>query len=124
MPISPGNEPPSPAWASLTDAGYRELAEAALRRVELALDAATDAADGPDVDAKRTGGLLEMKFASGVMVVVNLQPPLHEIWLAAKTGGYHFKWDGHAWRDTRGGEEFFGLLGRVASDAAGMPLQF
>ncbi len=124
MPTPAATESSGATWASLTDARYRELAEAALQRVELALDAATDADDGPDVDAKRTGGLLEMKFASGVMVVVNLQPPLHEIWLAAKTGGYHFKWDGQCWRDTRGGEEFFHMLSQVASDAAGAPLRF
>lgn len=112
------------AVEALSDAQYRERAEAALKRVEVGLDAATDAAAGPDIDAKRTGGLLEMKFASGVMVVVNLQPPLHEIWLAAKTGGYHFKWDGQAWRNTRGGEEFFAMLSQVATDAAGQSVTF
>lgn len=114
----------TPVWTPLNDVAYRELAEAALRRIEAALDAANDAPTGPDVDAKRTGGLLEMKFASGVMVVVNLQPPLHEIWLAAKTGGYHFKWDGQHWRNTRGGEELFAMLSAVASEAARQRLVF
>ena len=44
-----------------------------------------------DIDSQRTGGLLELSFPDGSKIVVNTQPPLHELWLAARAGGYHFK---------------------------------
>jgi len=55
-------------------------------------------------------------------VVINTQPPLHELWLAARTGGYHFRWtDGH-WID-REGNEFFAVLSRELSAQAGQALR-
>jgi CyaY protein len=49
---------------------------------------------------------------------------LQEIWLAARSGGYHYRHDGHAWIDTKTSEEFFAQLSREASAQAGVPLQF
>jgi CyaY protein len=55
---------------------------------------------------------------------VNLQPPLQEVWLAAKAGGFHYRHDGRAWMDTKGDGEFFAALSRNASLQAGRALQF
>jgi CyaY protein len=77
-----------------------------------------------DIDSSRTGGLLELEFPNGSKMVVNKQPPLHEIWLAARNGGFHFKFVDGAWRDTRDGAEFFARLSDEASRQAGKPLQF
>ena len=57
--------------------------------------------------------------------MVNKQPPLHEIWLAARNGGFHFKLDdGGAWRDTRDGVEFFARLSEEATRQGGQALRF
>ena len=50
---------------------------------------------------QRTGGLLELAFPDGTKIVVNTQPPLHELWLAARAGGFHFQHVGGRWLDTR-----------------------
>jgi CyaY protein len=47
---------------------------------------------------------------------------LHEIWLAAKSGGYHYKFDSEQWLDTKGQGEFFTNLSRCVSEQAGCPL--
>ena len=60
----------------------------------------------------------------GSKIVVNTQPPLHELWLAARAGGYHFRWVDGAWRDTRDGVEFFSRLSQEASAQAGRALDF
>lgn len=107
----------------LTDAEYHRLASAALARIEATLDRWLQD-DVIDVDSQRTGGLLELSFPEGSKIVINTQPPLHELWLAARAGGHHFKWADGAWRDTRDGAEFFACLSREASAQAGRPLEF
>jgi CyaY protein len=77
-----------------------------------------------DIDTHRAGSLVELEFPDGSKIVVNKQPPLHEIWLAARNGGFHFKWLDSAWRDTRDGADFFARLSDEASRQAGQPLQF
>ena len=80
--------------------------------------------DVVDIDAQRTGGLLELTLPQGSKIVVNTQPPLHELWLAARCGGFHFRYADGQWRDTRDGAEFHAVLSRCASEQAGQPLQF
>lgn len=107
----------------LTDADYRARTDAILRSVEVTIDAWLQD-DVIDIDAHRTGGLLELAFPGGSKLVVNTQPPLHELWLAARSGGYHFKFaDGH-WRDTKDGREFFDVLSDAATAQGGRPLRF
>ena len=77
-----------------------------------------------DIDTHRSGGLLELAFPDGSKIVVNKQPPLREIWLAARNGGFHFKLVGDNWCDTRDGVEFFLRLSDEASRQAGKPLRW
>src|SRR6201996_7530776 len=76
------------------------------------------------IATNRSGGLVELEFPNGSKIVVNKQPPLQEIWLAARNGGFHFKFVDQAWRDTRDGVEFFARLSEEASRQGGRPLQF
>ena len=106
----------------LSDADYHAKAHALLASIEAQVDAWLDA-DVVDIDSHRTGGLLELSLPGGSKIVINTQPPLQEIWLAARSGGYHFKWDGAQWLD-RDGQEFCARLSRSASEQAGRALSF
>jgi CyaY protein len=112
-----------PATDGLTDAEYARETSALLARIESTCDRWLQE-DVIDIDTQRTGGLLELAFPDGSKIVVNTQPPLHEVWMAARLGGYHFRWTGGRWCDTRDGSEFFGSLSRQASAQAGRPLAF
>jgi CyaY protein len=107
----------------MTDAEYHRLAFAVLSRIEATLDGWLQS-DVIDIDSQRTGGLLELTMPAGSKIVINTQPPLQELWLAARAGGYHFKQVGGQWRDTKDGVEFFERLSREASTQAGKPLVF
>jgi CyaY protein len=107
----------------LTDAEYDSNAAAVLASVEACIDKWLQS-DLVDIDAHRTGGLLEMSFPNRSVIVLNTQPPLHEIWLAARSGGFHYKFASGAWRDTRDGRELFEVLSACASEQAGQPLRF
>jgi CyaY protein len=68
--------------------------------------------------------MVTLVFANRSQIVINLQKPLHEIWLAAKCGGFHYQFDGAKWMDTRGQGEFFASLSRYASEQSGQTLVF
>jgi CyaY protein len=107
----------------MTDPEYMDRAEALLRQVEAGCDRINEETDA-DVDSQRVGGMITITFRNGTQIVVNLQKPLHEVWLAAKAGGYHYKFDGTRWMDTKGQGEFFENLDRQATQQAGQPLSF
>ncbi|MDT8989593.1 iron donor protein CyaY [Curvibacter sp. APW13] len=107
----------------MNDLEYLDRAEALLRAVEQGCDTLNESTDA-DLDNQRVGGMVTITFANRSQIVVNLQKPLHEVWLAARDGGYHFVWREQAWYDTKSGAEFFATLSRCASDQSGMALAF
>jgi CyaY protein len=107
----------------MTDTQFLDQAELLLKTVEEACDRLNDATDA-DIDNQRVGGMITLSFPNATQIVVNLQKPLHEIWLAARCGGFHFRFDGSSWQDTKGQGEFFVNLQRCASEQAGVALNF
>jgi CyaY protein len=108
---------------ALSDGEYRRLTGDMLALIERTTDRWLQD-DIIDIDTQRTGGLLELSFPDRSKIVVNTQPPLQELWLAARSGGYHFKFVDGAWRDTRDGSEFLAALSREASLHGGRALKF
>ena len=100
-----------------------DRAERLLLAVEQACDRINDTTDA-DLDTQRNGGVVTITFANRSQIVINWQKPLHEVWMAARAGGFHYRFDGAQWCDTKGAGEFFAHLGRCASEQAGQALQF
>ena len=98
----------------MTDSEYLALAEIALRAIEEAIEAS-----GLDIDAERSGNVLTLELENRSKIIVNLQAPLHEIWVAAKAGGFHFRHADGAWRDTRSESELFNALSSFVSEQSG-----
>jgi CyaY protein len=108
---------------TLQDTEYQAAAERVLAAIERQCDDWLQ--QGViDIDTSRAGSLVELEFPDGSKIVVNKQPPLHEIWLAARNGGFHFKFADAHWRDTRDGVDFFERLSDEASRQGGKPLRF
>jgi CyaY protein len=103
----------------MSDSEYLTRAEAVLAAVERALDDT-----GADIEFERSGNVLTLEFENGTKIIVNLQPPMQEIWIAAKSGGYHFRYVDGEWRDTRNGTEFYAALSEYATQQAGEPVRF
>jgi CyaY protein len=99
----------------MTDNEFTEQADAALTRLEAALEA-SDA----DLDFElKEGGILELEFENGTRIIVNRHGAARDIWVAAKSGGFHFRWDGAHWVNTRDGEELFAAMSRLVSAQSG-----
>lgn len=102
----------------MTETEFVTLSVGVIDRIEESLEAA-----GIDVDLERKGnGLLEIEFENGSKIIVNTQAPMRQIWVAAKSGGFHFAESAGQWRDTRTGEALMNLLSRVAGEQAGSQL--
>jgi CyaY protein len=94
---------------------FETRAAQALAAIEHALEAA-------ELDADfelKEGGILEIEFEDGSKIIVNRHGAAREIWVAARSGGFHFRWDGAVWRDTRDGSELFAALSKLVSQRLG-----
>ncbi|MDQ6679910.1 MAG: iron donor protein CyaY [Pseudomonadota bacterium] len=115
--------PSDTSYTRLADSDYAARSAAVLASVEATVDRWLDE-DVIDIDSNRTGGMLELSFPNGSKIVVNTQPPLQELWLAARSGGLHFRFVDGRWTDTRGQREFFDALSACAAEQAGKSLRF
>jgi CyaY protein len=89
-----------------------------LARIEAAAE------DVPELDVDLEAGILTLTCADGSRIIVNRQTPNREIWVAARSGGFHFSSREGAWRDTRSGDELFASLARVIASQAGVQVDF
>ena len=85
-------------------------------RADATLAALEQALDRLELDFElKPGGVLEVELEDGAKIIVNRHGAAREIWVAARAGGFHFRWDGSAWRDTRAGDELFQKLAALLS---------
>ena len=90
----------------MNDSEFNVLADAALAKIEALLEASEADLDFSTV----ASGVIEIELAGGEKIVVNRHAAAQEIWIAARSGGFHFRWDGAHWRDTRDGRELLAAL--------------
>ncbi|WP_290867613.1 iron donor protein CyaY [Aquabacterium sp.] len=111
--------------SGLSDAQYDAAIQAVLARIEAKVDGWLED-DVVDIDTARSGSMMTLSLPNRSQLIVNAQPPLQELWLAARRGGFHFKYDlaTGQWLDTRSGAEFFALLSSCASEQSRPGLVF
>ena len=96
----------------MTPSEFDSLADAMLERIARAVEES-----GADCDCEPKGsGVLDLEFADGSRIVVNRHSAARQIWVAARSGGYHFRWNGSDWVDTREGGELLAALSRLVSE--------
>ena len=99
----------------MDESEFIRVAEQTLQQLDRRIEAS-----GIDADCEFKGtGVLEIEFGDGSKIVVNSQAAAREIWVAAKSGGFHFRRADGKWLDTRSGEELFAALSRLVSEQAG-----
>jgi len=101
----------------MTESEFNERADAVLREIEEALDAVD-----LGIDCSRSGNVLTLELDNDTKVIVNTQAAMCQIWVAARSGGYHFGYDGGQWRDTREGTELFRARAKIISVQGGHPV--
>ena len=72
-----------------TDSEFMAATDHVLAAIGAALDAALADSD-VDLDWNLNDGILEIECEDGSKLIVNRHLPNREIWVAAKSGGFHF----------------------------------
>ena len=99
----------------MEESAFNAIAETELARIESAFE---DCGAEIDIEPK-PGGILELEFENGSKMIINRHTAAREIWVAAKSGGFHFRPEGGNWVNTRGGGDLWGMLAALASEQAG-----
>lgn len=89
----------------MNESEFNRLADAALESIEAAIDKS-----GGDIECHRSGNLLEIEFDDGEKIIINRHDVNQEIWVAARSGGFHYAWLGDTWHSRRDDSELFGKL--------------
>jgi CyaY protein len=102
----------------MTESEFHRAVDSVLARIESAAEA------DERLDVELESGILTILCADGSRVIVNRQTPNREIWVAARSGGFHFRFATGGWRDTRSGDELFAAITRVVESQSGARLAF
>ncbi len=98
----------------MTESEFNELADAIFGRIENTLDAS-----GADIECSLIGGVMELEFEDGAKIIVNRHAPNREIWVAARSGGFHYALQDGQWLSQRDGSELFGKLAELVEAGCG-----
>ncbi|MBS0513518.1 MAG: iron donor protein CyaY [Proteobacteria bacterium] len=102
----------------MDESAFNALAEAELARIETALEDC-----GADIDIEpKPGGVLEIEFDNGSKMIINRHTAAREIWVAARSGGFHFRPEAGQWLNTRDGTELYAMLSKLVSEQGGTAL--
>jgi CyaY protein len=101
----------------MTDSEFLDVVDEVLSTIESRVEAADE-----DITTERSGNVLNLEFDDGSKIVVNSQVAMHELWVAARAGGFHLKLKDGKWIDSRSGDELFAMLSRLASEHSGATL--
>ena len=104
----------------MDESTFDQLAEQTMMAIEEAIDDS-----GADIDYDSAGGILTLEFENGSQIIINKQAPLTQIWVAARSGGFHFDYDEtrECWHLQGSDEELFACLSRYCSEQAGEPVE-
>lgn len=103
----------------MTESEFNELSDAIFERIQQTLDAS-----GLDIECNLNGPVLELEFEDGSKVIINRHAPNREIWLAAKSGGFHFSLQDGSWISKRDRSELFGRLSELIKLGTNETVQF
>ena len=102
----------------MNESDFDKIADDTLIAIEDAIEAS-----GADIDYDSAGGILTLEFANGSQIIINKQAPLCQIWVAARSGGFHFDYDETSGAWLLQGEDLFECLGRYCSEQAGTSVE-
>ncbi|OXS23964.1 iron donor protein CyaY [Pseudomonas rhodesiae] len=106
---------------SLTEARFHDLVDATQQALEDIFDDS-----GLDVDLENSAGVLTVKFENGTQLIFSRQEPLRQLWLAARSGGFHFDYneEDSNWQCDTSDELLSEMLARLTLEQAGVELDF
>lgn len=104
----------------MNEAEFHKQATQTLLRIEQAVEES-----GEDIDFENAGDILTLEFAKGSRIIINKQAAANQIWVAARAGGFHYRFDAdrNQWVNDQSGEELFAQLSRLVSEQSGVAIR-
>jgi CyaY protein len=100
----------------MNESEFNDIADQTIEDIQTAIDDS-----GADIDYDEIGGVLTLEFENGSKIIFSKQAPVRQLWMAARSGGYHFNYDTgrELWIcDSGAGEELYAMLSRLATEQA------
>ncbi len=98
---------------------YHQLVDKEWVRIEEAIDSSE-----ADIDYETIGNVMNLEFDDSSQIVINKQEPMQQIWLASKSGGFHFSYINKQWICSKTGSEFFALVKRECDKHCGEEIKW
>ena len=101
----------------MNESEFQEIAEQTVEDLQDAIDNS-----GADIDYDEIGGVLTLEFDNGSKIIFSKQAAMNQLWMAAKSGGFHFNYDENAEQwvcDNGDNEELYNMLSRLSTEQAG-----
>lgn len=108
----------------MTESEFLNKASGVLGQIEMVIESAVNNDENVDIDTSREGNVLTLTFENGSKIIINLQPSMKEVWIAAKSGGYHYRYSDEVLINTRNGQEFFKSLQAFVFEQSDLTLIF
>lgn len=98
----------------MNETEFHQLVDSQMQIIEEAIDDS-----GADIDYETSGNVMTLEFEDRSQIIINRQEPMKEIWLASKSGGFHFQWHDEQWICSKTGTEFFTMVKQECEKHAG-----
>lgn len=98
----------------MNETEFHQLADIQMETIEEMIDDS-----GADIDYETSGNVMTLEFEDRSQIIINRQEPMREIWLASKSGGFHFQWSGEAWMCSKTGQELIAMVKAECEKHAG-----
>lgn len=102
----------------MNDSEFNDIVDDLLLEIEDAIEDACDESNA-DIDYETSAGILTLRFSNGSQIIINRQLPLKQVWVAARSGGFHFDFNDDAAQWICNGKELFASLSEYCSEQAG-----
>jgi CyaY protein len=98
----------------MKESEFHTIADQTIEDIQDAIDDS-----GADIDYEEVGGVLTLEFENGSKIIFSKQPPALQLWMAARSGGFHFNYEHQKQQwlcDSGNNEELYAMLSRLASE--------
>src|SRR5690349_1622188 len=105
----------------MTDAEFLATYKATLTHIEECVEAAIVEHDA-EIDYESANDMLTLTFKTGSVAIISRQSAIKQLWLAARSGGFHFDYDlaRKQWVCTANGQALSQMLSEVCREQGGV----
>jgi CyaY protein len=102
----------------LNSTEFNEIIDETLIQIEDAIEDLDS-----EIDYDTVSGILTLEFSDQSKIIINRQIATLQLWVAAKSGGFHFDYKDNDWLDDRDSTSLQQKLSELISEQAGETLQ-